>query len=250
MHIHNDPINIMLPTLSPNPEQDKKEWVPETSFGKWFLSTNTWYRYVLKEAIQNLRAMLGSNCPENSQLLEVGCGQGTSIPLLDKYFKPESIHAVDIDSVALEQAFKEAEYCQCKVAVFEGSAKNLSLPGNSFDLIFCHQLLHHIAFQEAALQEFMRLLKPGGKLLISESCKPFLQVWWVRYFFRHPKIKQKTASGYIDLVRDAGFVFEDNDILQTTPWWSKRDFGILEKLGLQFWTSKVAEISIVASKPA
>jgi hypothetical protein len=62
-------------------------------------------------------------------------------------------------------------------------------------------------------------------------------------------MEQKTAEGYIELTREAGYSFTEKDILETTPWWSLRDLGLLQKFGLQFWQSKTAEISIVATKP-
>ena len=239
----------MVSSISPNPEQDKQEWVEETSFGKWFLTTNIWYRYVLEDTIQNIRDLLQGKFEKNGRLLEIGCGEGRSLELLDSTFHPHTIVAVDIDKSVLQKAQMIAKKCNANVEVCEGSAKHLNLPDNSFDLIFCHQLIHHIQFQEEALREFKRLLKPGGKLLLSESCRPFLNVWWVKYFFRHPKMEQKDAQGYKDLVRQAGYEFEDVDVLETTPWWSKRDLGFFARYKIQFWKSAISEISIVATKP-
>jgi hypothetical protein len=36
----------------------RQEWVRETRFGRWFLSTNIWIHYVLGEAVQDL----GESC--------------------------------------------------------------------------------------------------------------------------------------------------------------------------------------------
>ncbi|GLS25747.1 class I SAM-dependent methyltransferase [Marinibactrum halimedae] len=239
----------MVHPLSPNLEKDKKEWVEETSFGKWFLTTDIWYKYVLKETILNLRDLIDGQFKTQGKLLEVGCGEGRSFSLLESVFQPASIVAVDIDMSLLERAEQTAQACSVPVEVFQASAKSMDFPENTFDIIFCHQLLHHIAFQEEALTEFKRVLKPGGKLLVSESCRDFLNVWWVKYFFRHPKMRQKNAQEYKALVKKMGFEFQESDVLETTPWWSKRDLGVLEKYHLQFWKSSVSEISIVATKP-
>jgi len=230
-------------------QADENQWIPETRFGKWFLSTNIWFQYVLEETIANLKNLLGNRTVENARILDVGCGQGQSFALLEKYFKPGSILAVDVDREILKTAEEAGQACQCDVDVEYASARRLNLPDNSMDVVFCHQLIHHITFREEALLEFYRVLKPGGLLLLSESCKPFLNVYWVRWFFRHPEMEQKTAEGYIDLVRKAGFSFSQDDILETTPWWSRRDFGLLEKLGLQWQLLKTTEISIVSTKP-
>ena len=239
----------MISSLSPDPQQDNKEWVQETKFGKWFLTTNMWYKHVLAETITNLGILLADDCPRNGKLLEVGCGQGKSFKLLEQTFQPKEIYAVDIDKDLLKEAQIAKQECECNIKIYHGSAKKLNLPDDSFDIIFCHQLLHHITFQEQALQEFKRLLKPGGKLLVSESCQKFLDIWWVRIFFRHPKMQQKTAEEYKDLIIENGFFLKESDTLETTPWWSKNDLGIFAKYGLQFWTTPTSEIALVASKP-
>lgn len=160
------------------------------------------------------------------------------------------IRGFDIDPILLGTARLAGDCCDCEVEVARGTTRNLNVPDNSVDMVSCHQLIHHITYQDDALQEFYRVLMPGDMLLLGESCRPFLQIYWVRWLFRHPDMEQKTATGYINLVRDVGFEFTESDLLETTPWWSRRDLGILKKLRLQFWSSKVAEIFIVATKPA
>ncbi len=230
-------------------EQLGDQWTPETRFGKWFLSTGVWYRFVLDAAINDLHRLAGDRFPEQAKILDAGCGQGASFTLLAKYFKPESIAAIDIDPGLVEIAKINGNACRCEVNVQHGSIKQLDFPDNTFDVVFCHQLIHHITFRAEALQEIYRVLRPGGLLLLSESCKHFLHVYWVAGLFRHPKIVHKTAEGYVELIKDANFSLLESDILKTTPWWSKRDFGLLEKTGLQSEPPTVTEISVVATKP-
>ena len=230
-------------------KKEIEEWVPETRFGKWFLSTDVWYRYVLSISVQTLRELLGKRHIKNATLLEIGCGEGQSLTLLDQVFKPKSITGVDIDENLLRKADKLATQCHCSVVLEHGNANNLTYSDNNFDWVFCHQLIHHVRSQEAVLSECFRVLKPGGFLLLNESCKPFLKVYWVKWFFRHPKMEQKTAHGYIDLVKNAGYIFNSDDVVESTPWWSRRDLGLLQKIGLQFWRLKTPEVFIVAQKP-
>lgn len=128
---------------------------------------------------------------------------------------------------------------------------DLSLPGESVDMIFCHQLLHHTADQDGALRQFYRLLVPGGVALIGESCRPFIRSLPVRLLFRHPMVVQKTASQYIELVQSVGFEVGEGDLKASTPWWSRRDLGLAEKLGISGKQSPdITEVLIVARKPA
>jgi ubiquinone/menaquinone biosynthesis C-methylase UbiE len=52
------------------------------------------------------------------------------------------------------------------VAFIRSDLKKLPFCDNSFDLIFCLGVLHHIDKMEDALTEFWRVLKPSGKLLL------------------------------------------------------------------------------------
>ncbi|VAW90092.1 hypothetical protein MNBD_GAMMA17-1628 [hydrothermal vent metagenome] len=249
----------MAPTSTPSSEQTdsthpdafKDQWVPETRLGKWFLSTEWWSVFVLNEAISDLHQLARERLPEERPvLLDIGCGQGASFPLLEQYFSPQSICGVDVDPALLKLAELSGENCCCEVDIHRDSAKKLDLPDNTFDMVFCHQLIHHITFREEAMEEIYRVLKPGGLLLLSESCQHFLRVYWVEWLFRHPKMEQKTAEGYIELVNGAGFEMTENDVHETAPWWSKRDFGLLKKAGLPSSKSVTTEISLVATKPA
>ena len=38
----------------------------------------------------------------------------------------------------------------------------------------------------AAVRGFHRVLKPGGMLLLTESCRRYILSWLIRILFRHP----------------------------------------------------------------
>jgi ubiquinone/menaquinone biosynthesis C-methylase UbiE len=99
-------------------------------------------------------------------------------------------------------------------------------------MIFCHQLLHHATDQTGALQRFYRLLMPGGVVMVGESCRPFVRSLPVRLLFKHPVEAQKSAAEFIGLVKSMGFEVGEHDVKISTPWWSRRDLGLLEKLGI------------------
>jgi SAM-dependent methyltransferase len=223
------------------------DWVPETAFGKWFLGTDMWFHKVLAQAIADLKQLAGTNAPDPfNYLMDVGCGQGRAFSLLQQTFSPKQIVGVDIDPHMLERAAQSARQCGCPVELKRSSVTRLDLPDASIDVIFCHQLIHHVANQEGALRELHRVLAPGGMLLLAESCEAFIKAWQVRWFFRHPRGVQKPAEGYLDLVRAAGFVFGDADVHTSTPWWSLPDFGFTRKLGLVRKPPVATELLVVA----
>src|SRR3954454_5232171 len=79
------------------------DWVSETRFGKWFLSTEMWYREVLALAVAELRELGGTRLPASfERLMDAGCGQGRTFSLLRQHFAAREIVAVDIDPLMLE----------------------------------------------------------------------------------------------------------------------------------------------------
>ena len=149
----------------------EKVWVRESKFGRWFLTTDIWFQYVWREAVVDFHKLLSTNLPESSHFLDVGCHQGMAFALLEQYFHPKTIIGIDIDQELLEPARQVAKRCQCLATCVHGTVYNLAIPDNSVDVVFCHQLLHHLSDQVSALQELYRVLAPGGVLLSGESCR-------------------------------------------------------------------------------
>ncbi len=229
-------------------ESTTADWVSETRFGKWFLSTETWYREVLSVALREMREIAGPSMPPIRRLLDVGCGQGRSFELLAERFRPREIVAVDIDPLMVRIARDTAGRCAVPVTVMQGSVKKLDLADGSVDAIVCHQLIHHCSQQAQVLSELFRVLAPGGMLLLGESCEEFIDTWSVRWFFRHPPGVQHSADEYVRMVRDAGFGVAPRDIRTSTPWWSLWEFGILRRYGLVRSPLPVTELLLLARK--
>jgi ubiquinone/menaquinone biosynthesis C-methylase UbiE len=225
-------------------------WVKESVFGIWFLNTDMWFERVLKRAIADLDRILPEPKKRYPLILDVGCGRGNSFELLDEYFNPDHISGIEVDEVLLADAKKQAEARRCSVDLITGNAELMPYPDQSFDMVFCHQSFHHIIQHEKAMQEFYRVLKPGGVLLFAESCRKFIHSFSIRLLFRHPMDVQKTAEEYIDLIKQTGFEVTPENISKPYLWWSRPDFGALEWFG--FKVPEVREetlVNLVAVKP-
>lgn len=230
-------------------QPSNKDWVRESRFGRWFLSTNMWFQYVLSEAFFDLKQLLKHRLSGTHRILDAGCGQGLAFALLEQHFQPKTIIGVDIDKEEISLASEAAKHCTCEVKFENSTVCDLNIPDSSIDMIFCHQLIHHISDQSTALEEFYRILVPGGLILIGESCRSFINSFYVRLLFRHPLQVQKTADEYVELIKSIGFKINDNDIKTSRPWWSRKDFGLTEKIGLPQKQQEPTEILIIATKP-
>lgn len=221
-------------------ESNGVPFVPETSFGVWFLRTHTWEHHVLRVAINDLSRLIDKPLPASPVIVDVGCGQGISFRLLAQSFKPARIIGIDFHEPSLQLATQAARVARDRadtrttaIDVLHGDCANLPLADASADVVFCHQTFHHLVEQERALAEFRRVLKPGGVLLFAESTDAYIKSWVIRLLFRHPMHVQKSADGYLDMIRRGGFTFTARNVSLPYLWWSRaKDFGLLERLGI------------------
>jgi ubiquinone/menaquinone biosynthesis C-methylase UbiE len=224
-------------------------FVPETRFGVWFLSTATWRVHVLGRALADLQRM-APDLPRGAVMLDIGTGQGHSLAELTARFAPSQLHALDPDPDFAARVDEQRRLCSVPLSLHQAYAERIPLPDNSVDVVLCHQTLHHIVDQAAALAEMRRVLKPGGHLLLAESTRAYIHSWIIRLLFRHPMHVQRTAEEFLALLREAGFELRDERISTPYLWWSRKDLGALEWLG--FGLPKQREetlLNVVARKP-
>lgn len=225
--------------------------VPETRIGFWFLGTETWTVRVIRVALNDLARLIPERKSAYPVVLDVGCGQGKSFRPLIEHFAPQRLIGVDADERALQRAQEEARKEAAPIELHLRDAAALGLADSSVDLLFCHQTFHHLVRQEQALQEFYRVLKPGGVLLFAESTRAYIHSWIIRLLFRHPMHLQRSAEEYMALLRQHGFRFGPRNVSLPYLWWSRPDLGAVEWFG--FGVPEQREetlVNLAAVKPA
>ncbi|HEY4109837.1 class I SAM-dependent methyltransferase [Puia sp.] len=100
---------------------------------------------------------------DNLDVLEIGCGRGNFSQLVKKKNPAVRLTAVDISEVAIEAARKAPNGIRFQVA----DAENLAFPDASFDFIFSCETMEHLPHPERLPMEIFRLLRPGGKFIIT-----------------------------------------------------------------------------------
>jgi len=118
-------------------------------------------------AIQYIADSLESS--DTLSLLDAGCGIcDYSLRLAKRNFK---ITAVDFSESVLKRAADniKAQGFQDKISLQRENLLALSFADETYDCILCWGVLMHIPEVRQAMAELVRVLKPGGTLVISES---------------------------------------------------------------------------------
>ncbi|MGQ2964387.1 class I SAM-dependent methyltransferase [Methylophilus sp.] len=227
-------------------------FVKESRFGDWFLNTDMWKIRVLERALNDVQRFIPPEKTQFETILDIGCGFGHAFESLSRRFSPTLLIGVDADPDIQARAGAAAERCSTPVRLCHANAAAMhEIADNQVDMIFCHQTFHHIVEQEAAMQEFFRILKPNGLLVFAESTKYYIETLQIRLLFRHPMEVQRTADEYAAIIRNAGFSLPPERISLPFLWWSRPDCGMLEWLGFSVpQERKETLINAVAVKPA
>lgn len=106
--------------------------------------------------------------PADWVVADIGTGTGYLLPLLSARFA--RVHAVDPVAEMLEAArARVGPNRPGNVRFHAGTAGEIPLPAESLDLCIASLVLHHEPEPAAALREFARVLRAGGRLLIIEQ---------------------------------------------------------------------------------
>ena len=98
---------------------------------------------------------------EGKDVLEAGAGEGYGADMIANVAR--SVTGVDYDTGAVEHV--RARYP--RVRMIEGNLADLPLPDGSVDVVVNFQVIEHLWDQPQFLRECVRVLRPGGELLIS-----------------------------------------------------------------------------------
>ena len=146
-------------------------------------TTHWWYR-ARREILSDYLTRYGA-VPEGARILEIGCGTGHNLPMLAQFGE---IDAIEIDETA---AAKASERLGKKV----GASPLPELTGvadASYDLVAVLDVIEHVEDDVAALKAIARVLKPGGRILITVPAHQWM--WSAHDVVNHHKRRYSKAT--------------------------------------------------------
>lgn len=95
-------------------------------------------------------------------VLEIGCGEGRGLDLL----APASDQYTALDKI--QEIIDRLQSAYPKIKFIQGNIPPMSmLEDNTYDVVISFQVIEHIKDDKGYLEEIHRILKPGGKAIIT-----------------------------------------------------------------------------------
>lgn len=109
-----------------------------------------------------------ANLFEGAKVLDFGCATGWLTIALSEMGL--DAHGVDVakKAIALAKKSKKNQRTGSSVQFKDYDGHTLPYPDSSFDRIICFDTFHHVKNIEATIIEMARVLKPGGRIIMSE----------------------------------------------------------------------------------
>lgn len=113
--------------------------------------------------------LLDSMIPvKSSKILDVGAGTGFLSLLLSEL--GHQCKGIDLSEGMLSRAKLKAQENDFNEIIFEiGDAENLTEPDNTYDVVVNRHLVWTLPHPKKAIAEWVRVLKPGGRLIIIDG---------------------------------------------------------------------------------
>lgn len=105
---------------------------------------------------------------DGMRILEAGCGPGFVTERISDALPDARITALDFDEKLVMKARERLASRYPNVHFVHASVYDTGLPDDRFDLAFARMLFLHLYQPEEAAAELRRVLKPGGKLIITD----------------------------------------------------------------------------------
>ena len=189
---------------------------------------------------------------KGKKILDFGSGEGITA---NRFAKDNEVVAVEPWEEMLQNRWQDYEYLQ-----IQGDVSAIAeMKDDSFDMVFCHNVLEYIDDKAQVIKEFYRVLKPGGKLSLVKHNRAGrvmqMAVLLDDFDKAHDLLDGKdSAASKFGAIR----YYEDAAVTDWAPSFKLvESFGIRtfwdlqqkqEKHGLDEWQDKMVELELRVSQ--
>ena len=161
--------------------------------------THPWYKARL-----TLVELWGKSLAPDSIGLDIGCGSGAAAQLLQRAYQTHPT-GMDISEFAVEASNKRG------VKTLQVDVTNLPVFEASQDFVLALDVIEHIEDRHILLTEMFRVLKPGGKGLITVPAHSWL---WSNHDELNHHYRRYSKELLLEDLKGTGFT------IKTIRWWN------------------------------
>lgn len=174
-----------------------------------------------------------------TSVIDVGCGAGRHS--FEAYRRGADVVAFDqsvedlndVDAVLQAMAEQGEAPAGAKAEAVKGDALDLPYEDGTFDCVIASEILEHVPPDDAAIDELVRVLKPGGRLAVTVPRWLPEKICWLLSDEYHANegghIRIYKADELRDKIAARGLLFEHQHhahALHSPFWWLKCAVGV------------------------
>ena len=186
-----------MPTQAPEQDPARREYTRDAA-----RYDRRWARYVERSTDATLARL---SLTATDRVLDIGCGTGALLERLTRSIEPHRLTGVDLTPAMLAVAH---DRLPDGVALHTARAEALPFDDHAFDVVISCSVFHFIHDPAAALREIHRVLRPDGRVVITDWCRDYLACRilerWLR-LARRPHHRIHASAELAELLRASGF---------------------------------------------
>lgn len=196
----------------------------------------------------------GLELKRNDKVLEVGCGNGYYLSLLNRLGMELTLVGIDNDKMALSDAKKFI--WERGVKLIFSAAEKLPFRDDSFDKVIMSEVIEHVQDEKKSLKEIYRVLKKGGILTLTTPNINYPFFWdpinwilqhvfnthirsgfWAGIWNQHDRMYKREQIE--NLVKEAGFSINGSETL--TSWCLPFNHYFVNFVAKLFYSNKLPQ---------
>lgn len=208
--------------MSNSHEAKVQKWFDIWAESWAFRRLRPWLRYVQRQVLETI------DWHQVTAVLDVACGSGWATMQAARSMEGTDggiACGCDISTGMLARHSYEQDG-DSQACFAAASAQVLPFRGGSFDIVICTAAFHHFPAPLVALEEVKRVLRPGGTLLLADSCRDQsvgASLWdRLHRWFEPGHIKYYSRDELVGLLDAAGF--SEPEVTKLVPpfWQTKK----------------------------
>ena len=146
-----------------------------------------------------------------NKVLDIGCGTGNMTSLISRVHSGCFVTGIDASASMIKTARRKRGTQNCMF--IQALGENLPFGKETFNSVTSALFFHHINIdlKRKTLEEILRILKPGGKLIIADMGIPYtmtgkLTSYLAWKLLRQPEIRENTEGLLTKLIKEKAFI--------------------------------------------